>query len=78
MAKVNDAAQAQKLADRLSKENPLGTMIQDCFLPTIRAEIELSHGNAGKAIEFLERAKPYELGVLLYPAHVRVLAKRAG
>jgi len=75
LAKVNDAAQAQKLADRLSKEHPLDTLIQCCWLPTIRAEIELSHGNAGKAIEFLERAKPYELGVgvFLYPAYVRGL-----
>ena len=73
LAKVNDAAQAQKLADRLSKEHPLDTLIQGCWLPTIRAEIELSHGNAGKAIEFLERAKPYELGVSLYPTYVRGL-----
>jgi eukaryotic-like serine/threonine-protein kinase len=74
LANSKDAVQTQKLVDRLSSENPLGTLIQGCYLPTIRAEIELSHGNAAKAIEYLERARPYELGVGLHPAYVRALA----
>jgi|SRR5882672_2056971 len=44
------AAQAQKVVDKLSKENPLEMLLQEYSLPIIRAEIELNRGNAAKAI----------------------------
>ena len=46
-------------------------MIQRCWLPTIRAEIELNRSNPAKAIELLEPCSPYELGAGLRPAYVR-------
>jgi eukaryotic-like serine/threonine-protein kinase len=74
LAMVGDSASAQKLGDKLSKDFPLDTMIQGCWLPTIEAEIELSRGAAAKAIEFLQTTRPYELGGRLFPAYVRGLA----
>ena len=78
LARSGDTAQAGKLADTLSKEHPTDTLIQGCWLPTIRAEIELSRGNLAKAIELLDQAKPYELGVVLFPAYVRGLVYLRG
>jgi predicted Zn-dependent protease len=78
LARSGDTAQAGKLADTLSKEHPTDTMIQGCWLPTIRAEIELSRGNLAKAIELLDQAKPYELGAMLFPAYVRGLVYLRG
>jgi eukaryotic-like serine/threonine-protein kinase len=63
-----------ELGDKLSKDSPLDTMIQGCWLPTIEGEIELSRGAAAKAIEFLQTTRPYELGGRLFPAYVRGLA----
>ena len=44
------------------------------MLPAIRAQIELSRGNADKAISLLEQTKPLELGIGLYPAYMRGMA----
>jgi len=78
LARSGDTAQAGKLADTLSKEHPTDTLIQGCWLPTIRAEIELSRGNLAKAIELLDQAKSYELGAMLFPAYVRGLVYLRG
>ena len=60
--------------------NPLNTKINGYWLPTIRAAIELSQKNPGKAIEILDEAGPYELGTpgpqpelgaMLYPVYLR-------
>ena len=56
-----DAAQAGELVEKLNKEHPLNTQIQGGSLPSIRAQIELRNGNAGRAIELLEPTRPYEL-----------------
>jgi serine/threonine protein kinase/Tfp pilus assembly protein PilF len=74
LALIGDASQAKNLADRISAEYPLDTLIQGSWLPTIRAAIELSHGSAVKAIELLQHVGSYELGGDLLPAYVRGLA----
>jgi len=74
LATAGDAAQTQMLVDKLNKEFPRYTMIQGCWLPTIRAEMELNRGNAAKAIKLLQATSPYELGGRLYPAYARGLA----
>src|SRR5208337_2803164 len=70
-----DVAQAQKLVGQLDREFPLDTIMQGYSLPTIRAAIELTKNNPGKAIEVLQAATPYEMGGIsfqwLYPAYVR-------
>jgi eukaryotic-like serine/threonine-protein kinase len=78
-ALAGDATHAQSLADDLAKRFPQDTVVQSVLLPTIRAQIETSHRNPGRSIEFLQAAVPYELGMLagsatnscLYPVYIR-------
>jgi eukaryotic-like serine/threonine-protein kinase len=65
--------QAQILMDDLDKRFPENTTVQFTYLPMIRAQLALDGDDAGKAIEFLQKAVPYELGVAggLYPVYVR-------
>ena len=62
MAMAGDITQAQKLVDDLKRNFPLDTFVQGYSVPIIRAEIELHHGSPSQAIEFLNVARPYELG----------------
>jgi serine/threonine protein kinase/Flp pilus assembly protein TadD len=79
LASAGDAARAQALADDLGKRFPEDTVVQFNYLPTIRAQLALSHGDSSKAIEALQAASPYELGTpangafvpALYPVYVR-------
>ncbi len=80
-ARAADPAAAQKLSDKLDRESPLDTMIQGYWLPTIRAAIELDHGNGQKAIDLLQTTTNYELGQpsqfqcgTMYPVYIRGLA----
>jgi eukaryotic-like serine/threonine-protein kinase len=61
-ARCGDAANAQKLIDRISHESPVDTMIQGFWLPSARAALELSRGTPARVLEVLEPATPYELG----------------
>jgi eukaryotic-like serine/threonine-protein kinase len=81
-ALAGDAAHAQPLADGLARRFPENTVVQSVWLPTIRAQIELSRKNAARSIEFLQATAPYELGMLsgsatnscLHPVYVRAEA----
>ena len=55
-------AEAAKLADELSRERPTDTWYQAMWVPTIRAQIEVNHGNGAKAVQLMLRAKPYDKG----------------
>jgi tetratricopeptide (TPR) repeat protein len=75
-ASIGDAPRATALADKLNTDFPVNTMQQAYWQPTIRALIELSHNNSGKAIALLQAATPYELGgdrpvTGMYPVFVR-------
>jgi predicted Zn-dependent protease len=79
-ARAGDSAQAAKMADDLGKRYPEDTLVNNYWLPSIRATIELGRNNADKAIEILQAAVPYELGIptpapvaggMLYPIYVR-------
>ncbi len=59
---AGDAAQATRLAADLAKRFPEDTIVQSNYLPTIHAVTALQGGGAGKAIETLAPAVPYELG----------------
>jgi eukaryotic-like serine/threonine-protein kinase len=76
LAKAGDTTQAQKLADDLNHNSPLDTLVQGYGLPIIRAEIELHRGDHSKAIEFLNVARPYELGGpgIMTPVYTRGVA----
>jgi tetratricopeptide (TPR) repeat protein len=80
LARAGDSARAQAMADALEKRNPLNTVINGYWLPSIRAAVEINGNKPAKAIELLEIAHSYELGQpppqvefggFLYPAYVR-------
>jgi len=80
LAYAGDDRRAQKLTDDLGKKFPDDTIVQFNYLPTLRAKLALSGGDASKAIESLRAATPYELGqttsstyawTALYPVFVR-------
>jgi eukaryotic-like serine/threonine-protein kinase len=64
----------------LAKRNPLNTVTNGYWLPTVRAAIEINRTNPAKALEPLQATAPYELGIsppqvmagaFLYPVYVR-------
>jgi serine/threonine protein kinase len=75
LARAGQVAQAEKIAAALNTERPRDTMVQNYWLPTIRAAIELQNRNPNKAIELLDETTPYELGEALqghmYPTYLR-------
>jgi tetratricopeptide (TPR) repeat protein len=78
LARAGDVSDAEKLADRLNQEFPLDTLVQNYWIPTIRAAIELNHNSADKAAAILRSAAPYELADpppfaagTMYPAYLR-------
>jgi tetratricopeptide (TPR) repeat protein len=79
-ARTGDSARAQTIANDLAKRYPLDTLVNEYWLPVIRAAIEIAHNNPGKALQFTEVAIPFELaspqtwsglGGPLYPAYLR-------
>ena len=70
---IGDAARAQALANDLSKRYPEDTIVQLELLPTLNAQLALSAKDASKAVEALQAAAPYELGMTvgLHPIYVR-------
>jgi predicted Zn-dependent protease len=80
LARAGDSGGAEKQIAGLSRESSLDTLIQNYWLPAIRAQVELNHGRAQRALELLEPAKPYELSgtgtnvAPMYPVWVRAQA----
>jgi eukaryotic-like serine/threonine-protein kinase len=73
LALIGDAARAQGLANDLNKRYPEGTIVQLELVPTLQAQLALSRKDASQAVEPLQAAVPYELGMTvgLHPAYVR-------
>jgi tetratricopeptide (TPR) repeat protein len=73
LALAGDLDQATQLANDLATRLPEDTTVQFEYLPTIRATVLLRRGEAGKAIEEMKKAAPYELSfsVRLLPIYVR-------
>jgi hypothetical protein len=79
-AYAGDDKLAQNLTDDLGQRFPEATIVQFNYLPTLRAKLAVSKGNASEALETLRAALPYELGrttyssygwTSLYPVYVR-------
>jgi tetratricopeptide (TPR) repeat protein len=79
-AYAGDDERAQKLTDDLGRRFPEATIVQFNYLPTLRAKLALTEGNASEALETLRAALPYELGrttysswgwTAMYPVFVR-------
>jgi hypothetical protein len=86
-AELKDGPRAEALASELSRRFPDATLLNNIWLPTIRAQIAISRDNPAEAIKLLQPALPYELGQepplpSLYPVYVRgqayLRAQRAG
>jgi DNA-binding winged helix-turn-helix (wHTH) protein len=76
LAQAGESKEARKLADRLSSDFPADTLVQQYWLPAIRAAIEFAAGNSKRAVELLRAAEPYELSTVapLLPAYLRAEA----
>jgi tetratricopeptide (TPR) repeat protein len=77
-ALTGDAANANRLIDDLGKRFSQDTIVQFEYLPTARAGLALTTGNAADAVAALKVAFPYELGhtnndftFALYPVYLR-------
>jgi len=75
-ARINDLAGAKAIVAELEKTEASNTLFKVYWLPTLRAAIDLSQGNASQAVIDLEPTSPYELGQPppisgLYPVYVR-------
>jgi eukaryotic-like serine/threonine-protein kinase len=75
-AHIGDASRTQAFVDKLNKEFPVNTLIQSYYLPTIRAELEITHNSPDKALDLLRSPAPYDLGLGgsiggLLPVYVR-------
>jgi serine/threonine protein kinase/tetratricopeptide (TPR) repeat protein len=81
LALAGDSPRAQTLADDLEKRFGEDTSVRFAYIPEIRALLAMNRGEPAKAIELLQIAIPYELGVprssihgffgALYPIYVR-------
>ena len=91
LALAGDSRQAQSLLDDLERRFSEDTTVQSSYLPALRARLALNRREPAKAIEFLQKAAPYEFAVPgidfnaffggLYPVYVRgeaYLAMRQG
>jgi eukaryotic-like serine/threonine-protein kinase len=79
LAFAGDSARAQTIATDIAKRFPEDTLAQFNYLPAIEAQLALNRRDAAGAIETLQPALPYELGVAggtnfttnLFPVFVR-------
>src|SRR5258708_37443941 len=72
--------ESQGLADNFNESFRENTVVQFNYLPTLRAKLALNHANPQRALDILEVAAPYELGLPtlwfynwpnLYPVYLR-------
>jgi tetratricopeptide (TPR) repeat protein len=79
LARAGDIAEAEKLAAELDKTSPLDTLVQQYWLPSIRAAVALQRNDPKRAIELLKVAGATELSadrltdisVFLIPVYLR-------
>jgi predicted Zn-dependent protease len=79
LALIQTTARAEQLADDMAKRFPENTVVQFNYLPTLRGQLALGRQNTREAIEVLQKAAPYELGLpgdgsftpAMYPVYVR-------
>jgi DNA-binding winged helix-turn-helix (wHTH) protein/Tfp pilus assembly protein PilF len=79
LARTGRTDEADRIADEVSQEAPLDTLVQKYLVPTVRAAVKLQHHRPAEAIDLLNPTLPYELANTksfdyLYPAYIRGLA----
>jgi DNA-binding winged helix-turn-helix (wHTH) protein/tetratricopeptide (TPR) repeat protein len=85
---AGDSSSVEALADQMEKQFPEDSTVRFNYLPTLRAQLALNRAEPQQAVEFLQVAAPYELGIpasavsglfgALYPVYVRGQAYLAG
>jgi DNA-binding winged helix-turn-helix (wHTH) protein/tetratricopeptide (TPR) repeat protein len=80
LAYAGDVNRAQALTEDLEKNFPEDTLVKVHYLPTLRAKLTLHRSSPHQALNILQAAAPYELGLPaysfynwpnLYPVYVR-------
>jgi tetratricopeptide (TPR) repeat protein len=80
LAVGGDLDRAMEFVDDLGKRFPDDTIVQFNYAPAMRAQLDLNRNDSAKAIERLQAATPYELGIAsggstfstnMYPVYVR-------
>jgi tetratricopeptide (TPR) repeat protein len=79
LARSGRTAEANRLADEVSQEAPLDTIVQKYLVPTVRAAVKLEQHDPAAAIDLLRGTVQYDLADTqsfdyLYPAYIRGLA----
>ncbi len=80
LARSGDGKRAESLASSLSKQFPFDTLLNNYWVPTIRAAIALEAKDSSTAIEALRPTTAYETGspspgiAFFYPVYLRGLA----
>ena len=64
-AMAGDNETSEGIAAKLAKQNPLDTLLNMYWVPTIRAAVLLNHNHPSEAVEELEVSSRYELGDVL-------------
>jgi DNA-binding winged helix-turn-helix (wHTH) protein len=79
LARSGRTDEAERLADEVSQEAPLDTIVQRYLVPTVRAAVKLHQHDPHAAIDLLRETVPYDLAFTesfdyVYPAYIRGLA----
>jgi tetratricopeptide (TPR) repeat protein len=79
LARSGRTDEAERLADEVSQEAPLDTIVQKYLVPTVRAAVKLHKHDPNAAIDLLRGTIQYDLADTmsfdyLYPAYTRGLA----
>ena len=78
-ARSGKTENANRIAEEVSQEAPLDTLVQKYLVPTVRAAVKLQQHDPAAAIDLLRGTIRYDLAVTqsfdyLYPAYIRGLA----
>ena len=73
LALCGEVGQAQSLVDELAKQYPQFTIINDIWLPPVRAALVLDRGNAAQSLTELQAAGRYEAAGEFWPQYLRGL-----
>ena len=79
LARSGRTDEAERIADEVSQEAPLDTIVQKYPVPTVRAAVKLQQHDPNAAIDLLRGTSQYDLAFTLsfdylYPAYIRGLA----
>ncbi len=80
LARAGQEGRARTIANQLDQDYPLNTLLQSYWLPSIRAAIQLRRDDGKAAVQSLQLATTYELGIgvgylgVLQPPYLRAEA----